>query len=97
MAWLIHRAVHGPDATTLEKVLGWGSRNGAELLGLHDVGEIKVGMAADLVLFDPEKPWLCVREQLRSRSLNSPFDGRRMVGRVMRTIIAGETVFERKD
>ena len=50
LAWLIHRAVHGPDATTLEHVLTWGSRNGAKLLGLDEVGEIKVGMAADLVL-----------------------------------------------
>ncbi len=56
LAWLIHRAVHGPDATTLEQVLTWGSRNGAKLLGLDEVGEIKVGMAADLVLFDINQP-----------------------------------------
>ncbi|RIJ15656.1 dihydroorotase [Henriciella mobilis] len=68
----------------------------ASIIGLPQ-GQLVEGAPADLVLFDPEKPWLCVREQLRSRSLNSPFDGRRMVGRVMRTIIAGETVFERKD
>ena len=68
----------------------------ASIIGLPQ-GQLAEGAPADLVLFDPEKPWLCVREQLRSRSLNSPFDGRRMVGRVMRTIIAGETVFERKD
>ena len=68
----------------------------ANIIGLPQ-GQLAEGAPADLVLFDPEKPWLCVREQLRSRSLNSPFDGRRMVGRVMRTIIAGKTVFERTD
>lgn len=52
LAWLLHRALHGPDATTLEEVLDWGSRNGAQLLGLHDVGELAVGKAADLVLYD---------------------------------------------
>jgi len=68
----------------------------ANIIGVPQ-GQLAEGAPADLILFDPDKPWLCVREQLRSRSLNSPFDGRRMVGRVMRTIIAGDTVFERKD
>lgn len=68
----------------------------ANIIGLPQ-GQLAEGAPADLILFDPEKPWLCEREQLRSRSLNSPFDGRRMVGRVMRTIIAGKTVFERTD
>ncbi|MEH6388404.1 MAG: amidohydrolase family protein [Pseudomonas profundi] len=58
LAWLIHRALHGPEATSLEDVLKWGSRNGAELLGLHNVGEIAVGMDADLVLYDINRPRL---------------------------------------
>ncbi|MGB3627621.1 MAG: dihydroorotase [Henriciella sp.] len=58
-------------------------------------GRLAEGAPADLILFDPGTPWLCEREDLRSRSLNSPFDGRRMTGRVMRTFIGGETVFER--
>ena len=65
-----------------------------DLIGLPQ-GRLTVGAPADLILFDPEKPWLCEREKLQSRSLNSPFDGRRMVGRVMHTLVAGETVFRR--
>jgi dihydroorotase len=65
----------------------------ADLLGLPQ-GRLKSGTPADLILFDPGKPWLCEREHLRSRSTNSPFDGRRLQGRVMRTLIGGETVFE---
>lgn len=65
----------------------------ADLLGLPQ-GRLKSGTPADLVLFDPGKPWLCEREHLRSRSTNSPFDGRRLQGRVMRTLVGGETVFE---
>lgn len=68
----------------------------ANILGVPQ-GQIKEGAPADLILFDPDKPWLCERENLRSRSLNSPFDGRRMTGRVMRTIIGGKTVFEQED
>ncbi|MEH6489757.1 dihydroorotase [Hyphomonas oceanitis] len=65
----------------------------ADLLGLPQ-GRLKTGAPADLILFDPGKPWLCVREDLRSRSTNSPFDGRRLQGRVIRTLVGGETVFE---
>ncbi|WP_328187186.1 amidohydrolase family protein [Marinobacter sp. OP 3.4] len=56
LTWLIHRAVHGPDATTLEQVLDWGSRGGADLLGLGDTGTLAVGKAADLVLYDIDQP-----------------------------------------
>jgi cytosine/adenosine deaminase-related metal-dependent hydrolase len=53
------------------------------------------GAPADLILFDPGKPWLCDRDHLLSRSKNSPFDGRRLQGRVMRTFVGGKMVFER--
>ena len=56
LAWLIHRAMKGPRATTLEQVLQWGSRNGAEMLGLHETGTLEVGKAADLVLYDIDQP-----------------------------------------
>lgn len=66
----------------------------AAILGLPQ-GRITIGAPADLILFDPGKPWLCDRDHLLSRSKNSPFDGRRLQGRVMRTFVGGKTVFER--
>lgn len=66
----------------------------ASILGLPQ-GRIAKGAPADLILFDPAKPWLCDRDHLLSRSKNSPFDGRRLQGRVMRTFVGGKTVFER--
>jgi|TARA_R110001583_G_C5663239_1_gene409861 cytosine/adenosine deaminase-related metal-dependent hydrolase len=56
LTWLIHRAVHGPEATQAEDVIDWGSRGGAHLLGLTDVGELLPGKAADLVLYDISHP-----------------------------------------
>lgn len=56
LAWLLHRAVHGPEATRLEQVLEWGSGNGARLLGLDDTGVLAPGKAADLVLYDVDQP-----------------------------------------
>lgn len=66
----------------------------ADLVGLEG-GRLANGAPGDLVLFDPDKAWKCEREDLISRATNSPFDGRLMTGRVMRTLIAGRTVFTR--
>lgn len=56
LAWLLHRAVAGPAATSPEQVLRWGSAGGAALLGFADLGEIAVGKLADLVLYDLQQP-----------------------------------------
>jgi dihydroorotase len=66
----------------------------ADLLGLPQ-GRLTKGAPADLALFDPNAPWQCDRDDLLSRSKNSPFDGRRLEGRVLRTWVDGVTVFER--
>lgn len=66
----------------------------ADLLGLPQ-GRLARGAPADLVLFDPAAPWACDRDDLSSRSKNSPFDGRKLEGKVLRTWVNGATVFER--
>jgi dihydroorotase len=66
--------------------------NPAKLLGLPS-GRLEKGAPADLLLFDPDVPWVVDREQLRSRSKNSPFDESKMQGRVLRTIVAGKCVY----
>jgi dihydroorotase len=45
------------------------------------------------VLFDPDAPWIVDKAALASRSKNTPFDEARLTGRVVRTLIAGRTVF----
>ncbi len=66
--------------------------NPADLLGL-DSGRLRIGAAADLVIFDPNEPWVCDASNLRSRSKNTPLDGRRLTGRVRHTIKSGELVY----
>lgn len=56
LTWLIHRAIHGPQATSLEQVLEWAVHGGARLLGLEATGNLSQGMAADLVLYDIDQP-----------------------------------------
>ena len=52
------------------------------------------GAAADLLLFDPERAWKIREAEFRSKSKNSPFDGRPVQGRVLRTMVNGESVFQ---
>jgi dihydroorotase, multifunctional complex type len=66
----------------------------AAILGLK-AGRLKVGAAADLVLFDPDRAWVVDPERFRSKSKNSPFDGRPVQGQVVRTVIDGRSVFNR--
>jgi dihydroorotase len=66
----------------------------ADLLGLKG-GRLKAGVPADLVLFDPDRAWVVTPSQFRSKSKNSPFDGRPVQGLVVRTVVDGRTVFAR--
>ena len=67
--------------------------NPATLLGLES-GRIAEGAPADLIIFNPNKPWVCDSDALLSRSKNTPLDGRRMTGRNIRTICQGQVVFD---
>ena len=68
------------------------SLNPARLLGLS-AGRLAVGAPADLILFDPNKPFVLQRARLHSKSKNTPYDLRRMEGVVLRTFVAGEQIW----
>ena len=69
------------------------SLNPAKRLGLPG-GRMTLGAPADLVLFDPNAPFVMDRAKLHSKSLNTPFDGMRMQGKVLATYVAGHCVYE---
>jgi dihydroorotase len=67
--------------------------NPARLLGLPS-GRLEKGAPADLILVDLGQPWVVDKALLRSRSKNSPFDESKLQGRVLTTMVAGNTVYQ---
>ncbi|MCG6122511.1 MAG: dihydroorotase [Microvirga sp.] len=75
----------------LPRLLRAMSTRPAEILGLPG-GRLARGAPADLIVFDPDMPYVLDKRDLRSRSKNSPFDEARLEGRVLRTYVAGRCV-----
>ena len=84
--------LHHTDGLSLPALWRAMSLRPARRLGLAG-GRLAPGAPADLVLFDPDAPFVVDRFALRSRSKNTPFDGARMQGRVRGTWVGGERVF----
>jgi dihydroorotase len=76
-----------PLATLLHRL----TAGPAAILGL-DAGRLRVGAPGDLVLFDPEAPWKLKETDLLSLAKNTPFEGRLLQGRVLRTFVDGREV-----
>ena len=64
----------------------------ARLLKL-EAGTLSIGAAADVTLIDPDAEWTVKIDNFQSGSRNSPFDGRKLKGRAVRTIVGGKTVY----
>lgn len=63
-------------------------------LDRQGLGMLAVGGPADVTIIDPASRWTIRRGELRSRSTNTPFDGREVKGRAVATIVAGRVMFE---
>ncbi len=82
----------------LERVADWLATRPAALAGLSaKKGAIAVGRDADLVVWDPDAETTVDAKMLYHRHPVTPYDGRRLRGRVLTTILRGTTVFDRGD
>jgi dihydroorotase len=86
------RLVHNEELSLITLLKAMSSRP-AELLGLPG-GTLRTGAPADVIVFDPDLPWVLDPTELKSKCKNTPFDEARMQGRVVRTVVAGRTVYE---
>lgn len=63
----------------------------ARILNIES-GSLKEGASADILLIDPDEEWECTESFFVSQSLNSPFIGRAMRGRIVRMYVQGREV-----
>ncbi len=67
----------------------------AEQVGLaHRKGGLKVGMDADICVFDDEMVWTLSPREMRWKNRCSPWEGRAFTGRVSETWLRGNKVFQ---
>jgi dihydroorotase len=86
------RLIHNGEIE-LPSLLRAMSTRPAELLGLPG-GTLRPGSVADVIVVDTDVPWVLDRADLKSKCKNTPFDEAKLQGRVVRTIVAGRTVYE---
>lgn len=70
------------------------SYNPAKILGI-DRGVIEEGKIADITIFDPNKEYVYTKEDIVSKSKNTPFIGKKLKGEVRYTIVNGNVVYKK--
>ncbi|MEX0343876.1 MAG: dihydroorotase [Rhizobiaceae bacterium] len=84
--------LHHSGDIPLKRLIDVLSTSPARILGL-DKGTLRPGSAADFILIDPDRPWVVEEKNIRSRSKNTAFEGARLQGMVLQTVVAGRTVY----
>ncbi len=70
------------------------STNPAHILGI-DKGDISIGHPADITIFDPREAYEIHADEFASKGKNMPFEGRKVTGRVVGTILDGRIVYQK--
>jgi len=78
----------------LNKIIASITSNPAKILGI-DKGSLQIGRDADLCVVDINKPWVVNKDELLSKSKNTPIEDRKLQGQIIKTFVKGEIAFER--
>jgi len=81
----------------LERVVEMCSTNPASIFGLADRGSLKTNAHADVTILDPQLEWVFDVTGTKSKSRNTPFNGRSMHGAAVATIVGGRLVYLHPD
>jgi dihydroorotase len=84
--------LHHDGSVPLMRLIDAMSTAPARIFGLPG-GTLKPGAPADIALIDLDEPWICAKDQLVSRSKNTPFEDARFSGRAVATYVGGEVVY----
>ncbi|HVF52690.1 MAG TPA: dihydroorotase [Actinomycetota bacterium] len=82
-----------PGVLSLDAAIDLLSARPAAILGLDEQGSIAQGRAANVAIFSPDERWTVDPNAFRSKSRNTPFAGREVVGRVRYTFFEGRLVY----
>lgn len=85
--------LHRQEGMELIDVLALFTHKAARVLKL-DAGTLADGAPADIAIFEPEEKWVLDVTTSLSKSLNSPWLGKELCGRVRHTIVGGKVVCE---
>lgn len=80
------------EHVSLNKLSEVMSKNPADIMGVKK-GQIKIGYDGDLVLVDTCKEYEILSENFKSKGKNTPFNGMKVYGEVVKTIKGGNVVF----
>jgi dihydroorotase len=84
-----------PGVITLRQMVEKMSANPANILGIRR-GCIEKGWVADLVIADPKKEYRIDKSKFYSKGRNTPFNQKKVVGRIEYTLAAGKIVYKAK-
>ncbi len=85
--------VHKKKVIGLPRLIEMFTVNPARLLKIG-AGTLSAGVAADITLIDPNLEWTVIADAFQSASHNTPFNGWKLKGRAVRTIVGGKTVWQ---
>ena len=81
----------------LERMVQMCAANPARIFGLEDRGTLRANAHADLTILDPQLEWVFDVNKSKSKSRNTPFNGRSMCGAAVATIVGGRLVYLHPD
>ena len=78
----------------LNKLIACLTSNPAKILNISK-GSLDVGSDADLCILDINKPWVVKKNELKSKSKNTPIENRKLQGQILKTFVKGKISFDR--
>jgi dihydroorotase len=82
---------------TIERLIEMCAANPAKIFSLTGRGTLAQDAHADITILDPECEWVFDASRSKSKSRNTPFDGRQMKGAAVATIVGGRLVYLHPD
>ncbi len=85
---------HHRKLITVERIVQMMAENPAKVIGLTRNGTISEGMNADITIIDTRREWTVNEEELETKCKWSPFNGKTLKGKAVKTIVGGKLTYD---